>query len=149
MKIHYGDSGSRRKGDAGNGERAGTAGECFSTETETGPKGQAATEVPVLCAVRPDLSDGCVGSGLGTGASQQGRARSGWRHDRTDHDVRPRSSGIPGRDSGFAAHEKLPAAGGATRLHSEGKWKAEAVGHTNGTRPGSTNGNLVNPGADF
>src|ERR1700675_4917574 len=73
-KSHYGDSGSRRKGDAGNGEGARAAGESFSTETEAGPKGQAGTEVPVLRVVRPDLSDGCVGSGVGTGASQQGRA---------------------------------------------------------------------------
>ena len=27
-------------------------------------------EVPVLCVVRPDQSDGCVGNGMGTGAKQ-------------------------------------------------------------------------------
>ena len=64
-------------------------------------------------------------------------------------DVRPRRSGIPGRDSGIAAHENLPAAGGATRLHSEGEWEAEAVGNTDGARPGSTNGDPVDPGADL
>src|SRR5271168_2570653 len=110
-----------------NGERARTAGEGFSTETEAGPKGQAGTEVPVLCVVRPDLSDGCVGSGMGTGAPEQGSAWGGWCHYRTDRGVRPRRGGIPGRDSGIATQEDLPAAGGAAGIHSEGEREAEAV----------------------
>ena len=111
--------------------------------------GQAGTEVPVLCVVRPDLPDGCVGSGVGAGASSQGRARSGWRHDPADGDVRPRRSRILGRDSGIATREDLRAASGTTRLHSEGEWEAEAVGHTDGARPGSTDGDPVDPGADL
>src|SRR5689334_7726371 len=86
---------------------------------------------------------------MGAGASQQGCARGGWHHDPTDHDVRPRRGGIPGRDSGNATDENLPAGGGAARLHSKGEWEAEAVGHTDGTRPGSTNGDPDDPGADF
>ena len=47
MKIPLRRLGQPREGDAGNGERARTAGESFSTETEAGPKGQAGTEVRI------------------------------------------------------------------------------------------------------
>ena len=60
-----------------------------------------------------------------------------------------RRSGISGSDSGSAAREDLQAAGGATRVHSKGEWEAEAVGDTDGARPGSTDGNPVDPGADL
>ena len=46
------------------GQQRWAAGENFSIETETGSKGQAGAEVPVLRFVWPDLSDRCVGSGL-------------------------------------------------------------------------------------
>jgi len=51
--------------------------EKLSTETEAGPKSQAGAEVPLLCAVRPDLSAGHAGSGLGAGASQT-KAHRAW-----------------------------------------------------------------------
>jgi len=31
----------------------------------------------------------------------------------------------------------------------KGEWKAETVGHPDGARPGSTDGNPTNPGAEF
>src|SRR5258708_9952670 len=49
------------------------------------------------------------------------------RYDRRDRGVRPRRGRISGRNSGNAADENVPAASGATRIHSEGEWKAEAV----------------------
>jgi hypothetical protein len=55
----------------------------------------------------------------------------------------------PTTETRAAAHEDLPAAGGGTRVHSESEREAEAVGHTDGTRPGSTNGDPVDPGADL
>ena len=70
--------------------------------------------------------------GPATGATQQGSARGGQRHDRTDRGVGSRRGGLPGSHSGIAAHEDLPAAGGTTRLHSEGEWEAEAVGNSHG-----------------
>src|SRR5215472_12368089 len=69
---------------------------------------------------------------MGTGCGLT-KERPGWMaHDRTDRGVGSRRSGIPGRNSGSAARENLPAAGGATRLHPEGEWEAEAVGDTDG-----------------
>src|SRR5438093_8597139 len=126
-----------------------SAGADLSDDPQGGAKGQAGTEVPVLCAVRPDLSDGCVGSGLGTGATQPRSARGGWGDDRADRAVRPRRNGISGRNPALVAQQNLPAAGGTTCVHSEGKWKAEAVGHPDGARPGSADGNPVDPGADL
>src|ERR1017187_962177 len=87
--------------------------------------------------------------GSGTGATQPGSARGGWRQDRADRGVRPRRSGFSRRDSGSAADKDLPAAGGATRVHPEGEWEAEAVGDSEIGRSGSTNGNPVDPGADL
>ena len=41
------------------------------------------------------------------------------------------------------------AASGATRLHTEGEWEAEAVGYTDGAGPSGANGDPVDPGADL
>src|SRR5215471_13907170 len=86
---------------------------------------------------------------MGAGASQQGRAWSGRREDRTDRSVGNRCEGIPGRRSGVAARQDLCAKGGTARLHTEGKWETEAVGNTDGTRPRGADGDPVNPGADL
>jgi len=65
------------------------AGESFSTETENWAKRpKQEPKFRFLRIVRLDLSDGCVGSGVGAGASQQGSARRGWHHDQTDCGVR-------------------------------------------------------------
>jgi hypothetical protein len=83
------------------------------------------------------------------GASQQGRAWGGWRHVRTDRGVGSWREGVRGRDPGIVARQDLPAKGGTARLHTEGEWEAETVGYPNGARPGSTNGDPVDPGANI
>jgi hypothetical protein len=48
-----------------------------------------------------------------------------------------------------AEEQELPTEGSTTRLHTEGEREAETVGHPDGTRPGDTDGNPVNRGADL
>src|ERR1700675_1132671 len=79
----YGRMGAYRSPEE-TGEWRRTPRQTLFAETEAEPKGQAGTEVPVLFALRRDLSARWVGSGMETGASQQGRAWGGRREDRTD-----------------------------------------------------------------
>src|SRR5581483_488404 len=78
-RTHYGRTGERR--------RRGDAGETLFTETEAAAEGEAGAAVPVLRAVRPDLSAGRAGRRLETGASQPGSARRRRRDDRPDRDT--------------------------------------------------------------
>ena len=56
--------GSRERG-SGSDQRAAGIHNCGAARqgVREAQVGQAGTEVPALCVVRPDLSDGCVGSG--------------------------------------------------------------------------------------
>src|ERR1035441_6366754 len=112
-------------------------------------KGQAGAEVPVLCVVRPDLPARCAGGGMGTGASQSGRAWGGRREDRTDRSVGGRREGIPGRYSGVAARQDIYAESGTARLHTESEWQIAAVGHPDGVEPGGPDGGPADPGTDL
>src|SRR5689334_10104965 len=124
---HYGRTATERE--------PGNAGESLFAEAEAEPKGQAGTEVPVLCVVRPDLSHGCAGGSMGEGARQQRRARSGWSQDRTDRDLSHRCSRVSEGNSGGAAKQDLYAKGGTTRLHSQSQWQVATAGNTHGVRP--------------
>src|SRR6266853_3221 len=93
-KSDYGKMGAYRSPE-GTGERRRTPRQTLFAETEAESKGQAGAEVRVLRIVRPGLSARCAGSGMETGASQPGRARGGWREDRTDRSVGSRGEGIP------------------------------------------------------
>src|SRR5260221_10689372 len=82
-------------------------------ETEAGPQGQAGTEVPVLRAVRPDLSERCAGSGDGASAEQSRSAGSGRSHLRADSNARGWHGEVPGATARGSSHQELSAAGGA------------------------------------
>src|SRR2546426_6018421 len=69
------------------------------------------------------------------------------RLDPTDRGVGGGSGKVPGAVGGIFAHQDLPAGGRTTRLHTEGEWETEAVGNPDGTRPGSADGDPVDPGA--
>src|SRR5450755_4186327 len=64
--------------------RTGHAGETLFAETEAASEGEAGTEVPVLRAVRPDLSAGHTGRGMEAGARQSGRSGRGRPLDRPE-----------------------------------------------------------------
>src|SRR2546429_8067470 len=55
------------------------------------------------------------------------------------------SAGYPARSPGRA----VSAATGAAPVHSEGRWAAAAVGHSDGTGPGGSDGDQACRGADF
>src|SRR5215471_4040158 len=131
------------------GERRRTARCTLFAETEAESKGQAGAEVPVLRFVRPDLSAGCAGGSMGAGASQQGRARGGWRDDPTDRKVGSRRGRVSEGDSGIAALENLCAEGGTARLHTKGEWEVAAARNTDGARPSRPDGGVVDPGTDL
>src|SRR5882724_5291751 len=139
-------------GDAHYGRRAGwqhAAGETLLVETEAGPEGQAGTGVPVLRAVRPDLSERCAGSGDGASAEQSRSAGSGRSHLGADRNARGWHGEIPGATARGTSQKELPAAGGAAGGHPEGEWEAEAAGDTGDPRQGGADGRAVDSGTDF
>jgi len=63
--------GHRQQADAGSGERARGARESFSTETKSwGQKAKQEPKFRFYALYEPDLSAGCIGNGMGTGAAQ-------------------------------------------------------------------------------
>ena len=52
-------------------------------------------------------------------------------------------------EAGVKGFQDLYAESGTARLHTEGEWEAAAVGHPDGTRPGGSDGDPVNPGTDL
>src|SRR5205823_4372756 len=116
---------------------------------ETQSKGEAGTEVPVLCINGPDLSERCAGGSMESGASQQGRARCGWGHDPTDRGAGNGNAGMAGKHSVGTANQNLPAFSRTARLDSKGQWETTSVGHSNGTGSRGPNGHAVDSGADL
>src|ERR1700730_3594755 len=148
---------SQRKGEplGGNahyGRRAGwqhPAGETLIAETEARPEGQAGTEVPVLRAIRPDLSERCDGSGDGAGAEQSRSTGSRRSHLRADRNARRGRGEVPGATARGPSHEELSTTGGAAGVHPEGEWEAEAAGDSDDPRQGGADGRAVDSGTDL
>src|SRR5580700_4569249 len=117
-------------------------------ETKAASEGEAGTEVPVLCAVRPDLSAGHTGRGMEAGARQSGRPRRGRRLDPPGRNAGSGRSWLSGRNPGSVARQNLQAESSAPCLHTEGQRKDETAGDSDGAGPGGADGDRVNPGAD-
>src|SRR5438034_1452298 len=81
-RFHDGKPATRRRWEGNPASRSPScaAGETGPSETEAGRQGEARADVPILRAVRSDLSARYFGSGLGPGARE--RRRTGGR--RTD-----------------------------------------------------------------
>jgi hypothetical protein len=139
--THYGRTGWQRQ--------RWNAGETLFTETEAASEGETGAEVPVLCVIRPDLPAGHTGRGLETGASQPGSTRSGRRDDQPDRNAGNRRERLCRRNPGSLANQNLPAATSAPRVHPESQWEEETAGNPCGARPGGTDGNPADPGADL
>src|SRR5579859_3796616 len=118
-------------------------------ETEAASEGEAGTEVPVLCAIRPDLSAGHTGRGVEAGARQSGSTRRGRRGDRTDPSAGSGRERVSRRDPGSTANQNLPAATSAPRLYTESQREDETTGNTDSSRSSGTDGDLAYTGADL
>src|SRR6185437_12320080 len=83
----------------------------------------------------------------GVEASEEQPRRRGSRWPIDPRCRAARSRAVPGRAGLLSASGRVPSAGGTAAVHTEGGWEAAAVGDSDGTGPGGSDGGEVGAGA--
>src|SRR5437660_3642472 len=116
---------------------------------EAGTESQTTEAVSLLESLRSGVSAGRAGGCLGSGPAQRRRSRRRWSEHPTDCRQAGKRGGVSGGHSTELAGTDLSRPSGAASLYPQAQWKTEAVGNSDGARPGGAGSGVADTGANL